>query len=145
MPNDPTDQPTPVGSSRVATYRVTAPGGYWDGTDAGTYTVTLQASQVRDSSNNAAASATVASVTPSLQNVVSQAGGTVAFSGGTLSSDVIRLDSDSTFVYYNLNDTTLWYVPKTFVTRMLAAGLGASALFAAANTSPASPSPATPR
>ncbi|MEW6358502.1 MAG: S8 family serine peptidase [Planctomycetota bacterium] len=36
----------------VARYSLTAPGGSWDATDNGTYTVTMQANQVSDTSNN---------------------------------------------------------------------------------------------
>ena len=43
------------GTPRTATYRITAPGGTWDLTDNGTYTIALQASQVADTSGNFAA------------------------------------------------------------------------------------------
>ncbi len=36
------------GTYRVATYRITAPGGTWDAADQGMYTLNLQANQVRD-------------------------------------------------------------------------------------------------
>lgn len=39
------------GSPRVATYQITAPGGSWNGADNGTYMVTMQASQVRDTAS----------------------------------------------------------------------------------------------
>jgi hypothetical protein len=39
-------------SPMIATYSITAPGGRWDATDGGTYTFTLQANQVADTSNN---------------------------------------------------------------------------------------------
>lgn len=38
------------GTPRVATYRITPPGGSWDAADTGTYTLTLQAGQVLDTS-----------------------------------------------------------------------------------------------
>ena len=38
----------------IATYRVTAPGGAWDGADVGLYAVILQPEQVRDAAANAA-------------------------------------------------------------------------------------------
>ncbi|HET6250034.1 MAG TPA: ELWxxDGT repeat protein [Tepidisphaeraceae bacterium] len=41
------------GSPRTATYRVAAPGGAWDSADNGTYSVNMQASQVRDVAGNA--------------------------------------------------------------------------------------------
>lgn len=40
------------GTPRTATYQIHAPGSLWDATDNGTYTVTLQPNQVRDTSNN---------------------------------------------------------------------------------------------
>jgi glucose/arabinose dehydrogenase len=47
------------GSPRTATYRLTAPGGTWDTTDNGTYTVALRTGQVADTSGNTAAAATL--------------------------------------------------------------------------------------
>jgi hypothetical protein len=43
---------TGSGTSITATYSITAPGGTWDKTDAGTYTITVVAGQVVDTSNN---------------------------------------------------------------------------------------------
>ncbi|HEY9748960.1 MAG TPA: GDSL-type esterase/lipase family protein, partial [Allocoleopsis sp.] len=40
------------GTPRTATYQITAPGGAWDTADNGSYSVTLQANQVNDDSNN---------------------------------------------------------------------------------------------
>ncbi|HEX8915203.1 MAG TPA: hypothetical protein VF796_22820, partial [Humisphaera sp.] len=42
-------------ASIVATYSVTAPGGFWNADDGGTYTVTVLPAAVRDTSNNATA------------------------------------------------------------------------------------------
>lgn len=39
------------GSPRIVTYRINAPGGSWDGSEIGTYTINLQANQVSDTSN----------------------------------------------------------------------------------------------
>jgi glucose/arabinose dehydrogenase len=47
------------GSPRTATYRLTAPGGAWDTTDNGTYTVALQTGQVADTSGNTVAATTL--------------------------------------------------------------------------------------
>ncbi|MDX2214219.1 MAG: hypothetical protein SFY66_13095 [Oculatellaceae cyanobacterium bins.114] len=41
------------GTPRVATYRFNAPGGRWDGPDAGTYTIAMEANQVTDTVGNA--------------------------------------------------------------------------------------------
>jgi hypothetical protein len=49
------------GTPRVATYQITAPGGIWDGADNGTYTVSMEANQVRDTANNPVASGTLGS------------------------------------------------------------------------------------
>ena len=43
------------GTPRVATYSFTPPGGFWDAADNNTYTVTVQAGQVKDISGNAVA------------------------------------------------------------------------------------------
>jgi hypothetical protein len=43
---------SPGGAYRFATYRITAPGGAWDYLDDGTYTLTLQSSQVADATGN---------------------------------------------------------------------------------------------
>ena len=47
------------GSPRVATYRVEAPGGTWDGADNGAYSVSLNASQVKDVAGLSAAAGEV--------------------------------------------------------------------------------------
>src|SRR5262249_2700694 len=41
------------GTPRTATYRITPPGGTWDGADAGTYTVAVESGQVTDAAGNA--------------------------------------------------------------------------------------------
>jgi len=48
------------GSPRTATYRILAPGGEWDRTDDGTYTVGLRSGQVEDVAGGAAAGGTLA-------------------------------------------------------------------------------------
>ncbi len=47
------------GSPRVATYRIAAPGGFWNDADDGSYTVTQVANQVRDVAGNARAAGTI--------------------------------------------------------------------------------------
>jgi hypothetical protein len=47
--------PTGNGTPRTATYSLTPPGGTWDSVDNGTYTVNLQASQVKDVVGNLSA------------------------------------------------------------------------------------------
>jgi hypothetical protein len=50
----------PASVLRTAVYRITAPGGAWDFTDNGNYSLAMQSSQVKDSSNNSVASGTLA-------------------------------------------------------------------------------------
>lgn len=50
---------TTAGTARTARYRVSAPGGAWDAADAGLYSVALRAGQVRDTTGNAYAAATL--------------------------------------------------------------------------------------
>jgi uncharacterized repeat protein (TIGR01451 family) len=47
--------PAGNGTPRTATYSITAPGGSWDSADNGTYTLALEANQVRDTAGNPAA------------------------------------------------------------------------------------------
>ena len=47
------------GTARTATYSFSAPGGTWDTADTGTYTISLQAGQVSDTSGNFAAAASL--------------------------------------------------------------------------------------
>jgi len=49
------------GNPRTVTYRITAPGGSWDNTDNGSYSVALQGSQVSDTSDNFASAASLGS------------------------------------------------------------------------------------
>jgi Right handed beta helix region len=49
------------GSPRIATYQITAPGGNWDGSDAGIYSVSLEPNQVQDTSANSALAVTFGS------------------------------------------------------------------------------------
>ncbi len=51
--------PATNGSPLTATYRIAAPGGSWDTTEAGTYVVAVQGNQVRDTSSNAIAAGTL--------------------------------------------------------------------------------------
>jgi hypothetical protein len=51
------------GTPRIATYQINTPGGTWDLTDNGTYTIAVKASQVADTSNNFVAAATLGTFT----------------------------------------------------------------------------------
>ncbi len=58
--------PATDGTPRTATYQITPPGGAWDSADGGTYTVALEANQVRDTAGNAAAATTLGTFTVNL-------------------------------------------------------------------------------
>jgi PA14 domain/Pectate lyase superfamily protein len=60
--------PVGNGTPRTATYRIAAPGGVWDSTDNGTYTVALQTSQVSDTSGNFVAARTLGTFLATLPN-----------------------------------------------------------------------------
>jgi len=64
---------TPVGNGtpRTAIYRITPPGGTWDITDNGTYSVALLAVQVTDLSGNAISAATLGSFQANISSFVS--------------------------------------------------------------------------
>ena len=59
---------TGTGTTVTATYSLAAPGGSWDDTDNGLYTITLQPNAVSDHSGNPAASAFLGSFTLALPN-----------------------------------------------------------------------------
>ena len=50
-------------AGNVATYRITAPGGTWDGTDDGLYTISQNANQVKDAAGNARPAGAIGSFT----------------------------------------------------------------------------------
>ncbi|HEY9851284.1 MAG TPA: DUF4347 domain-containing protein [Leptolyngbyaceae cyanobacterium] len=56
------------GTPRTATYRINTPGGTWDAADVGTYTVQMEASQVRDTSNNNVAAGILATFNVDVPN-----------------------------------------------------------------------------
>ncbi|BAY23427.1 hypothetical protein NIES2100_31920 [Calothrix sp. NIES-2100] len=56
------------GTPRTATYQFTAPGGSWDAADNGTYTVSVQANQVSDTSNNYLQSGTLGTFTVNISS-----------------------------------------------------------------------------
>lgn len=86
------------GSPRIATYRITAPGGTWNEADNGTYTIALQANQVGDVSNNLMSAATLGSFQVNLDTTaptVSQlvASNITAGEGGTYTFNVTYRDN----------------------------------------------------
>ena len=54
--------PPTAGSTRLATYRITAPGGTWGVEDDGAYAIAVQNGQVFDTSGNAVAAGTIATI-----------------------------------------------------------------------------------
>jgi hypothetical protein len=52
-----------VGSGRLATYRITAPGLAWDHADDGSYTISIEPNQVRDTNSNPLAAGAVGTLT----------------------------------------------------------------------------------
>ncbi len=58
------------GTPRIATYEITAPGGTWDAPDNGSYTVTMEPNQVRDTSSNPVATGPLGSFLVSFQSTV---------------------------------------------------------------------------
>lgn len=85
------------GTPRVGTYQINAPGGTWDLADNGTYTVTLRANQVRDTSSNSAASGSLGTFTVNLSPpspIVLD--GTTVTVNGTSGDDVFTFLAGST-------------------------------------------------
>ncbi|MBD2327710.1 glycoside hydrolase family 9 protein [Alkalinema sp. FACHB-956] len=60
---------TTNGTPRTVTYRITPPGGSWDSIDNGTYTIALQANQVRDINGNWAAAGTLGTFSVNIPTV----------------------------------------------------------------------------
>jgi hypothetical protein len=79
------------GSPRTVTYTVAAPGGAWDPTDNGTYTVSLAASQVRDVGGTAVAAATLGTFNVSIGTVQFSAAAPATFTDASGDPVVIAL------------------------------------------------------
>jgi hypothetical protein len=92
-----TVSPDANGQSLVATYTVAAPGGFWDASDNGTYTVTLGADQVRDTQNNAASAGTLGTFVAAVVGDVRQLIG--SFGSGTQNPKGLTFtDADGTII-----------------------------------------------
>ena len=107
---------TANGTPRTATYSFTPPGGFWDNPDNGTYTVSLFANQVKDTSGNAAAAGTLGSfqvnITTAFVAVVN--GNLIA--AGTPGNDLIVVTyANSQYMVY-LNGVNFPAVPASQVT-----------------------------
>ncbi len=57
------------GPVRIATYQIIPPGGDWSGTDNGTYTISLQSSQIRDVAGNFTAGGALGTFTVAINDV----------------------------------------------------------------------------
>jgi sugar lactone lactonase YvrE len=87
------------GTPRTATYQINAPGGSWDAADNGTYTLGLAASQVLDTSGNAASAVNLGNFNvsaPALDAAVTLAvspSGAIEDSGSAIAYTFTRTDS----------------------------------------------------
>ncbi len=71
-------------ASIVATYQFAAPGGFFDSSDSGTYTVTLQPNQVFDTAGNSSALTSLSSVfVPTFPKTIVSSGPIIGISVGT--------------------------------------------------------------
>jgi hypothetical protein len=71
----------PSGTARTATYKFTAPGGFFDSADNGKYTATLQSNQVQDLNGNFAAANVIGSFDVNAPLAVLTANGTFVVNG----------------------------------------------------------------
>jgi Ca2+-binding RTX toxin-like protein len=69
------------GTSRTVTYRINAPGKYWDSVDNGTYTIAIQGNQVSDTKNNFVAAKNLGTFNVNVAKVVLAADGTLIANG----------------------------------------------------------------
>jgi hypothetical protein len=87
------------GSPRTATYKITAPGGTWNSADNGTYTVTMQAAQVSDTSGKFVPAGTLGLFTTNISRY------------GSVSGYVFRDgDGDGEHDYYDSALTNPWRI-----------------------------------
>jgi hypothetical protein len=99
------------GTPRTATYKIAAPGGFWDSIDNGNYTIKLQGNQVSDAGGNFAAAATVGTFNVNVPFAVLGPGGALQVNG-TSGNDTINLSARKGVLTAKLNTTT-----KTFSTK----------------------------
>jgi hypothetical protein len=92
--------PAGNGTPRTATYRISAPGGSWSNADNGTYTLALQANQVRDGVGNLAAAGTLGTFSVNISASVHKVFLPLVQSAGTpdlVISSINLVPSKSTF------------------------------------------------
>lgn len=80
-------EPGTDGTPRTVTYRIDAPGGTWNLTDNGSYTITVQANQVKDNRGNAAVAKIIGTFPVNLS--ASAPPGSNTTSSGTAENDVL--------------------------------------------------------
>lgn len=85
------------GSPRIATYRVNAPGGFWDSIDNGSYTIALEANEIKDAHNIFAVAATLGAFNVSAQFAVINPAGVLVING-TASGDTFTLGTSASSV-----------------------------------------------
>lgn len=88
------------GPTRVVTYTIAAPGGSWGSEDNGAYSITVQPSQVRDTSNNALADAVTGTFTVNTLNSAGPAAAIsplppVTLAGGATQSITVTYTDDA--------------------------------------------------
>ncbi|HEY9621429.1 MAG TPA: hypothetical protein V6C78_13720 [Crinalium sp.] len=84
------------GTPRNAIYRITAPGGKWDGADAGSYSVSVEPGQVSDLLGNTTPSSTIGSFAVTIENTAP----TASLAG----APVFNLDSGAAYVTIAFSD-----------------------------------------
>jgi Ca2+-binding RTX toxin-like protein len=80
-------EPGSDGTPRTVTYRLDAPGGTWNPTDNGSYTITVQANQVKDNRGNAVVTRTIGTFPVNLSAATPPGGNNTA--NGTAGDDAL--------------------------------------------------------
>jgi Ca2+-binding RTX toxin-like protein len=113
---------TENGLSRTATYRITAPGGFFDGADNGRYTVWQQANQVLDTNGNPAPAKAIGSFNVNTPLATFLANGTYILNG-TAGHDAISLSLNGDTLVGRVNNFIYTFNYKQ-VKRIFVSGLG---------------------
>ena len=92
------------GATIVATYRASAPGGMWDATRNGTYTVTMGTGQVTDAAGNSVVTANLGTFAVNVANAVLSTKGILRVIG-TNGKDNISLSTKGKKTYVVMNGT----------------------------------------
>lgn len=100
------------GPTRTATYRFSAPGGFFDSSDNGQYTLNLQANQVRDTNGNALAATRVGALSLNAPPVIMTSTGTLLVNG-TAGNDLIDLRLSGASLVVKLNAGTYLFNYKS--------------------------------